>query len=63
MGVWTVPKAWQGTGVTSGARGDRGFCRAKELGVGTGGNGLHQEGTDRADTPLGFFLRILIPLQ
>lgn len=60
MGVWIVPKAWQGTGVTSGARGDGGFA---ELGVGTGGNGLCWEGTDRADTPLGFFLRILIPLQ
>jgi len=44
-------------------KGDWGFCRAKELGVGTGGTGLHQECTDGADTPLGFFLRILIPLQ
>lgn len=33
-----------------------------ELGVGTG-NGLCWEGTDRVNTPLGFFLRILIPLQ
>lgn len=28
MGVWIVPKAWQGAGVTSGASGDGGFCRA-----------------------------------
>ena len=48
MGVWTVPKAWQWTGVTSGASGDRGFCRAKELGVGTGGNGLRREGADKS---------------
>lgn len=31
VGVWTISKAWQGNGVTSGARGIQGFCGAKEL--------------------------------
>lgn len=31
VGVWTISKAWQGNGVTSGARGIQGFCGAEEL--------------------------------
>lgn len=31
VGVWTSSKAWQGNGVTSGARGIQGFCGAEEL--------------------------------
>ena len=34
VGVWTVSKAWQGNGVTFGARGIQGSCRAKEPGRG-----------------------------
>ena len=66
MGVWTIPKAWQGTGVRSGPRGIRRSRRAKELGMGTKGDvdstGRTQAGTD--PPLLGFFgtlIGILIP--
>ena len=36
MGVWTVPKAWQGTGVTSGAWGIGGFAELRSWGWGQG---------------------------
>lgn len=75
-GVWTIPKAGQGNGVTSGARGLQGSCRAKELaaeeggwGSGQRGNGLCGGGAQaRADqipswASPGPLIRILIPPQ
>ena len=52
------PRLGRGLGSHLGQGGIGGFAELRSWGWGQG-----EMDTDRADTPLGFFLRILIPLQ